>query len=233
MNCSLSSLPLSVSNLPTWSAAWSTALSGSVLWMVQRLISPGEADVKRYLSHLAMDGTTRPMAQLIYGAGLRLMEFITLRVKDIDCDQRRAMVHGKGDKDRTTLLPASPPGAKAASAGADAPSAAAVHKPQRSARGHGARRWPRLPGPVDREKENTVPSSETCRRLDLPTAITILRGCRAWWRRAVTGAVGSSGGRLSAERLQPLPARLAGAARPPECAGRRTWRARRRRAGVL
>ena len=54
----------------------------------------------------AMEGTTKLMAQLIYGAGLRLMECITLRVKDIDFDQHRVVVRrGKGDKDRATLLP--------------------------------------------------------------------------------------------------------------------------------
>ncbi len=55
-----------------------------------------------------MEGTTKLMAQLTYGAGLRLMECITLRVKDLDFDQGRVVVRrGKGDKDRSTLLPAS------------------------------------------------------------------------------------------------------------------------------
>jgi integrase len=52
----------------------------------------------------AMDGTTKLMAQLVYGAGLRLMECIRLRVKDLDFDQGRVFVRcGKGDKDRSTL----------------------------------------------------------------------------------------------------------------------------------
>ena len=38
-------------------------------------------EVKRLFG--CMDGTTKLMAQLIYGAGLRLMECITLRIKDI------------------------------------------------------------------------------------------------------------------------------------------------------
>jgi site-specific recombinase XerD len=55
-----------------------------------------------------MEGTTKLMAQLTYGAGLRLMECIHLRVKDIDFNQQRIFVRcGKGDKDRTTLLPTS------------------------------------------------------------------------------------------------------------------------------
>jgi len=56
----------------------------------------------------AMDGTPKLMAQLIYGAGLRLMECVTLRVKDLDFDQGHVFVRsGKGDKDRSTLLPQS------------------------------------------------------------------------------------------------------------------------------
>lgn len=46
------------------------------------------------------------MAQLLYGAGLRLMECHRLRVKDIDFDYRQITVRsGKGDKDRRTMLP--------------------------------------------------------------------------------------------------------------------------------
>ena len=53
-----------------------------------------------------MHGTTLLMAQLIYGAGLRVSECIGLRVKDIDFDLKILSVRdGKGGKDRTTLLP--------------------------------------------------------------------------------------------------------------------------------
>ncbi len=63
-------------------------------------------EVDRLLA--AMGGTTKLMAQLTYGAGLRLMECVKLRVKDIDFDQQRLLVRcGKGDKDRVTLLPQS------------------------------------------------------------------------------------------------------------------------------
>jgi integron integrase len=55
-----------------------------------------------------MKGTTKLMAQLTYGGGLRLTECLRLRVKDLDFDQRRVFVRsGKGDKDRSTLLPVS------------------------------------------------------------------------------------------------------------------------------
>lgn len=53
-----------------------------------------------------LDQTWRLMAALIYGSGLRLMECVSLRVKDLDMDSGQLFVrHGKGAKDRVTLLP--------------------------------------------------------------------------------------------------------------------------------
>ena len=47
------------------------------------------------------------MTMLLYGAGLRLMECLRLRVKDIDFMSNEIRVRaGKGDKDRVTMLPA-------------------------------------------------------------------------------------------------------------------------------
>jgi integron integrase len=47
------------------------------------------------------------MAMLLYGAGLRLMECLRLRVQDIDFPSNQIVVRaGKGDKDRVTMLPA-------------------------------------------------------------------------------------------------------------------------------
>lgn len=48
----------------------------------------------------------RLMASLLYGSGLRLIECIRLRVKDVDFGRRKIAVRdGKGDKDRMTVLP--------------------------------------------------------------------------------------------------------------------------------
>jgi integron integrase len=53
-----------------------------------------------------MSGVTELMAGLMYGGGLRLMECVRLRVKDIDFAQHQIMVRdGKGQKDRVTMLP--------------------------------------------------------------------------------------------------------------------------------
>ncbi|KAF0106959.1 MAG: putative transposase [Anaerolineaceae bacterium] len=53
-----------------------------------------------------MQGTPKLMAQLLYGSGLRLMECLRLRVKDIDFDNHQLIVRdGKGENDRITMLP--------------------------------------------------------------------------------------------------------------------------------
>lgn len=63
-----------------------------------------EDEVLRVLSQLT--GTHRLMGWLLYGGGLRLMECLTLRVKDIDFGRHEITVRdGKGEKDRVTILP--------------------------------------------------------------------------------------------------------------------------------
>ena len=53
-----------------------------------------------------MEGITALMAGLMYGGGLRLMECLRLRVKDIDFARHQILVRdGKGQKDRVTMLP--------------------------------------------------------------------------------------------------------------------------------
>lgn len=56
------------------------------------------------LSHI--EGMASVMANLLYGSGLRLMECVRLRIKDIDFSFKQITVRdGKGKKDRVTLLP--------------------------------------------------------------------------------------------------------------------------------
>ena len=61
-------------------------------------------EVKEIFSHL--HGTPKLMAGLLYGSGLRLMECVRLRVKDIDFALAQITVRdAKGGKDRVTMLP--------------------------------------------------------------------------------------------------------------------------------
>jgi len=55
-----------------------------------------------------MNGLHGMMARLLYGTGMRLMECVRLRVKDVDFEQSEIVVRdGKGAKDRVTMLPQS------------------------------------------------------------------------------------------------------------------------------
>ncbi len=55
----------------------------------------------------ALSGTSQLVARLLYGSGLRLIECLRLRVKDLDFAYRQIIVRdGKGQKDRVTILPA-------------------------------------------------------------------------------------------------------------------------------
>jgi integron integrase len=62
------------------------------------------SQVQRLIAEL--DGQFHLVAQLLYGSGLRLMEALRLRIKDIDFEYSQIVVHdGKGQKDRVTILP--------------------------------------------------------------------------------------------------------------------------------
>ncbi len=64
------------------------------------------SEVARVLA--CLDGVPRLVASLLYGAGLRLLEALHLRIKDVDFARSSLTVRaGKGDKDRQTLLPPS------------------------------------------------------------------------------------------------------------------------------
>jgi len=61
-------------------------------------------EIQRFLA--TGEGTSGLMLRLIYGAGLRLMECLRLRVKDVDFERNSILVRaGKGDKDRTVMMP--------------------------------------------------------------------------------------------------------------------------------
>lgn len=61
-------------------------------------------EVKAVLAQLS--GVGWVMANILYGAGLRVSECMRLRVKDIDFGQNQIVVRdGKGEKDRVTMLP--------------------------------------------------------------------------------------------------------------------------------
>lgn len=54
----------------------------------------------------AMEGTLGLVAGLLYGTGMRLLECLRLRVKDVNLERREVVVRqGKGSKDRITMLP--------------------------------------------------------------------------------------------------------------------------------
>jgi integrase len=61
-------------------------------------------EVQRVLAQ--MDDTPALVCRLLYGTGMRLMEAVRLRIKDIDFEKRMITVRdGKGAKDRVTVLP--------------------------------------------------------------------------------------------------------------------------------
>ena len=62
------------------------------------------AEVEKVLDR--MRGTAALVARLLYGTGMRLMEGVRLRVKDVDFEMNQITVRdGKGGKDRVTMLP--------------------------------------------------------------------------------------------------------------------------------
>ena len=64
------------------------------------------AEVAALLARL--DGTNALVCRMLYGTGLRIMECLRLRVKDVDFERGEILVRdGKGFKDRVTMLPAS------------------------------------------------------------------------------------------------------------------------------
>jgi integron integrase len=68
------------------------------------VLTPNEA--ASIFTHLS--GVHALMAKLMYGTGMRMMEYMTLRIKDVDFERREITIRqGKGGKDRMTMLPLS------------------------------------------------------------------------------------------------------------------------------
>jgi len=71
---------------------------------IPTVLTPDE--VARVLA--CLEGTHALMANLLYGTGMRLMECLRLRVKDMDFSRREITIReGKGNKDRRTMVPVS------------------------------------------------------------------------------------------------------------------------------
>ena len=65
-----------------------------------------KTEVQQVLSHL--DGTQHLVVSLLYGTGMRILEALRLRVKDVDFERKEILIRdGKGYKDRVTMLPLS------------------------------------------------------------------------------------------------------------------------------
>jgi integrase len=80
---------------------------GEVEWAKKPRRVPNVLSVAEMQAVLAqLNGTHWLMASLLYGAGLRLVECLRLRVKDVDFAYQQLMVrNGKGEQDRVTMLP--------------------------------------------------------------------------------------------------------------------------------
>ena len=63
-----------------------------------------KAEIKSLFTHLT--GKYKLMAQMMYGSGMRIMECLRLRIKDIDFENQQIIIRdGKGGQDRVTVLP--------------------------------------------------------------------------------------------------------------------------------
>jgi integron integrase len=71
---------------------------------IPEVLSPDQ--VRQLIEHL--NGNHQLLARLLYGTGMRLMEVLRLRVRDVDFHYQQITVRsGKGNKDRVTVLPGS------------------------------------------------------------------------------------------------------------------------------
>lgn len=90
-------------------------LGHEVAWLesVQRAKRPARLPVVLTVQEVLnlldrLEGRSWLMAGLLYGAGLRLMECVRLRIKDVEFSRQEIIIReGKGGKDRVTMLPSS------------------------------------------------------------------------------------------------------------------------------
>lgn len=79
-------------------------LLGELRELIRRRHYSIRTEIERLFAQ--MDGTPKLIAALLYGAGLRLLEGLRLRIQDIEFERSQILVrNGKGAKDRVTLLP--------------------------------------------------------------------------------------------------------------------------------
>jgi len=62
----------------------------------------GRDEIRLFFKHI--HGTHALMAKLLFGSGLRLMECVRLRIRDVDFDRKRIHILGEGDKWRSTII---------------------------------------------------------------------------------------------------------------------------------
>jgi integrase len=111
INCCLPSLPVEIfwhllTPLQRYICAYATTRDGPP--QLAAVLGQKPSDWVALLRHavLRLHGTARLMAGLLYGSGLRLMECVRLRIKDIDFGYARITVRdAKGARDRVTMLP--------------------------------------------------------------------------------------------------------------------------------
>ena len=78
---------------------------GALFFTSQHLpvvLTPSEARALLY----ELSGTMWLIASMLYGTGMRLLEGLRLRIKDVEFERREIIIRdGKGAKDRVTVLP--------------------------------------------------------------------------------------------------------------------------------
>jgi Phage integrase family len=103
------------SGVPPALGGYRDVLGDEVPWITNLVRAPRSRRLPTVLSAdevrrlvAEMSGIPQLVARLLYGSGMRLLEGLRVRVKDLDFGAGELLVrNGKGDKDRTTMLPRS------------------------------------------------------------------------------------------------------------------------------